>query len=410
MSTFERMYLKFIESFIAILFNITGLWPYTYNLEIRKFQLNLCYLLFPFVIVSYALIIFFVQTDKMFHGIESLFKNVILKITSNIYVASNIGHFCLIYLSQYFYYNRTKLLLYKARSFYENFSGLFTLSEYNYLPLLIKFTVKSFLLGISLVIVVFISVMLIAPSLSWLSVIGYILPVVIVKIYPDVYFGGLLIADFFLRIMNNKLREIISSAPERNGFDKVLNNKFEIISIVYVELIEIVNAFNQIMSRRIVFWLLLGISNFIVQLFMQYVNIIKKIKDGTFSNSTISYCGIVILCVQYLEYWFTASVGSTVLKEFDKTQYILCSLRIRRCCGKMKFGRSAHLSLQVENFSERLLHQKLRITGCGMFNIDLRLFYSVCFRGRFSVSNIISNCLFSDYNHRNFICRYINSI
>lgn len=342
MSTFKRKYLKFIENFITILFNITGLWPYTYNFKDKRFQLNLCYSLIPFIIVPYTVTIFILEADQMFSGINMMFKNVILKIISNVYVKSNIVNVCFIYLTQYFQLKRTKLLLYKARHVYEIFNGTFTLSDYNYFPILMKFTAKFMFLTILVAIAIFVSLVLISPSLSYISVIGLILPVFVIKILPDVFYGGMLLADFLFRIMNYKLQGIVNSAIEKSEFDSVLNKKFEMLSVMYVEVIEIVNVFHQIMSTRILFWLLLGVSNFIIQLFLQFVNISQQIRVGTLFNSTLSQYGVIILFAQSLEYWLTISVCSTLLKEFNRTQQILSSFQIEHSV-KTKLGRSVIL-------------------------------------------------------------------
>lgn len=314
----------------------------------KQFQLKTIYLLIPFILISYSLTIYILYADFLFNAIKVLFKNIVLKTVSNILLLSNVINFVFLYGTQKFQYKKIQKLVLRTNNLCKNLCAWLPLENENYLPYLIKFTIKSLVFGTILLMYMLVSVYLIAPGmLSVYTLPGFLIPVFVNKFYPDLYYGGMLLADFLLLQINKDLRRIMNVAGVGKSIDYVndedlsdVTNLLDTMSINYIELIEIVKDFNRIMSLRVVFWLFLGVLNFLILLFMQYIFVGIPIRYGHSLNILISVSGLVDLFYEALEFYHTVSACSSVMRRVNETETILTSI-LR---GNGPFGRNVTFS------------------------------------------------------------------
>lgn len=335
----QKTYLTVICNIYLFLLGITGFWPFRYNTQIKKFKLNLFYLMTPLILIPYILTIYVIRAHRLTNAVKDLFKNIVLKIISNIYISSNLLNAMFLYCTKNLQYKQIQNLIYRTKNLHENMCTWLPLEDLYYLPYLMKFTIKSLVFVTTLLAYMTVSMTLIAPNVVNLYALpGFLLPILINKFYPDLYYGGLLLADFYLLHINEDLKRIISlnknvmrnTSEGLNGKEfNDLIDELDMISRNYIELIKIVKEFNRIMSLRVVLWLLLGFLNFLIHLFMQYVFIGIPIRYGHSLNIVIATSGLIDLFYQFMEFWFTTSICSSVMKKVHETETILTSVFIK---------------------------------------------------------------------------------
>lgn len=331
---FQKIYLSSFYKTYLFCLKITGFWPFDYDTQLRRFKFNpfylivlLCFFL-PYILTVYAF-----NVSLLLNAVKVLFKNIVLKMVSNIYVSSNLLNLIFLYMTQTSQNRKIKRLIYRVVNFYENLSGCLSLDDTNYLPNLIKFTTKSLVFAVTLVIYMIVSMTTIAPNvIKFYAIPGFVIPVFINKCYPDIFYGGMLLVDFLLLQINKELKRILILRGKMDRNDKELLDiidQMDTMSINYVELIEIVKAFNDIVSFRVVLWILLGQMNFLTHLFMQYVFIGVPIRYGHSLNIIISASGVIDLIYQFLEFWLTTSICTSVMKRIAETETILSSMYVQ---------------------------------------------------------------------------------
>lgn len=330
---FQETFLKIICKIYLLCFKLFGLWPFTYDSETKSFTLNLCYAIIPFVLVPFYSITSIRDFSFLLNEVKVVFRNIVLKIVSNVYLASNLIFSLCIYGTQYQQYGRFRKLFHKTRKLATSFDRWLPLNGANYLPELCKFTLKAFIFSVVYEFYHVFSVSAIAPNrFGVFTIIAFVLPNFIIKFYPDLFYGGMLMANFYFRQMNKEIKFILQTIDLRNAqtehLTKHFTNKLENVAIHYFHLIEIVKEFNSITSFRVLLWLCIFLLNFIVHLFMQYVFLGVPLRYGHTLNIAISVAGLIDTVLQFLEFWFTASICTKIANEISATERMLSSMYI----------------------------------------------------------------------------------
>lgn len=274
------------------------------------------------------------NVDLLLNAVKVLFKTIVLKMISNVYISSNVLNLLFLYITQNSQIKKIRRLIYRTINLYENLCRCLSLDDMDYLSCLMKFAIKSLVFAITVISYMIVSMTVIAPNAIKFYVLpGFLIPIFINKLYPDIYYGGMLLVDFYLLEINNELKRILNLPAKisRNDKEIIIDvvEQLDTMSINYIELIEIVKEFNQIMSFRVVLWILIGLMNFIIHLFMECVFIGIPIRHGHSLNIIISVSGIVDLFYQFLEFWFTSKICTSVMKKVEETEIILTSMYVQ---------------------------------------------------------------------------------
>lgn len=327
---FQKVYLSLIFETYLFCLRMTGLWPFTYDIRLRRFKFISFYLVPPFILAPYIIGIYVMNVNVLLNAVTVLFKNIVMRIISNIYMSANVINFIFLYITQKSRTRKIQRLIYRTINFYENLCICVPLEDKYYFPYTIKFTIKSLVFAATIISYLIVSMTTIAPNvLNFYVLPGFVIPVFINKFYPDVYYGGMLFVDFCLLQINHDLKRILSLNAKNTGNSKEIIDmvdQLDTISINYIEMIEIVKEFNHIMSFRVVLWILLGVNNFLIHLFLQYAFIAIPVRYGHSLNIIIAASGIVDLSYQFFEFWLTSSACSSVKKKVEETEEILSSM------------------------------------------------------------------------------------
>lgn len=331
---FQETLLKVISKIYLFCFKLCGLWPFTYNTETKSFSLNLFYAIIPLILVPFYSITSIRDFSYLLDEVKIVFRNIVLKMVSNVYLASNLIFSIGIYATQYQQYGRIKNLFHKIRKLVTSIDRWLSFDEVNYLPEVLKFTLKAFFFSVLYEFYHIFSVSAIAPNkFGPITIFAFVFPNFIMKFYPDIFYGGMLMANFYFGQINKEIKHILKEALDLKSsrdenVTKNLSNKMENVAIHYFHLIEIVKEFNSITSFRVLLWFCVFLLNFVVHLFMQYVFLGVPLRYGHTVNVAISITGLIDTVLQFIEFWFTASICTKVVNEINATETMLCSMYI----------------------------------------------------------------------------------
>lgn len=332
---FQEAVLKFICKTYLFAWNMIGLWPFTYDSRKKSFSLNVFYAIIPLVVVPFYCIISWQDYSFLIDKVKFLFRNHVLRMVSNIYLLSSLLSSVCIYGTQYQQYGRIKNLFHKIRKFLTSFGESFPMDEVNYLPELFKFTIRTFIFSIVYEIYHLFSVSAVAPNtFGVFSFLAFVLPNFILKFYPDIFYGGMLVAHFYFRQINKEIQHILnasvdlSSSHDDEQLKRNLSEKLDNIAVHYFHLVEVVKEFNSITSFRVLLWLCTWLWNFVIHFFMQYVFIGVPLRYGHTLNIAISMTGLVDTVLSFFEFWLTTSICTKLAKEIDATEAMLGSMYI----------------------------------------------------------------------------------
>lgn len=329
MKMFQAIYLALLCRTYLFCLKITGFWPFEYDTRSRRFKFNSIYLIVPFISVPYILVNYVLHINLLLDAVNVYFKNIVLKIISNVYVSSNVLNFVFLCATQTMQTKKIHRLIYRTIELYEN--TRLPLNEIYYLPYLMKFTIKSLIFGSTVVTYMIISMTLIAPhTIKSYMIPGFLIPVFINKFYPDIYYGGLLSVDLYLHQVNVNLKRILLNVTKHNDNELVdIADQLDTISNNYIRLLEIIKEFNQIMSFRVVLWIFLGLLNLLIHLFMQFVFVGIPTRYGHSLNIIVSASGVVDLFYQFMDIWMQSWICNSVLKKINETETMLSSMYVQ---------------------------------------------------------------------------------
>lgn len=333
---FQKAFLKNICTIYLFVYKLLGLWPFTYDAEKQSFSWNIFYAILPLILVPFYSITSLREISFLLDQVNLFFHNIVLRIASNAYMTSSLTFSIFIYCTQYRQHGRIKKLFHKVRKLTNSLDQWLCFDELNYLPQLIKFTLRTFVFSIMYEAYHFISIACVAPTkFNAISTIAFVLPNFVIKFYPDIFYGGMLATHFCFHRINKEIRHIIDAAidSERANDDQLignLSNKMENVTVHYFELIDSTKEFVSLISFRVLLWLFISLLNFVVHIFMQYVFIDTSFRYGQALDSAISIVGLAATVLQFFEFWLTTSVCSKVLNEISATETMLLSMYIRR--------------------------------------------------------------------------------
>ncbi|XP_037026839.1 uncharacterized protein LOC119067794 [Bradysia coprophila] len=299
---------------------------------------------------------------------------------STAFIVFNLIFSIYVHGTQFRQFGRIKKLFHKFRKLTANFDRWLPMDEVNYLPQLAKFTLRTFFFSIVYESYHLFSVSFVAPNkFSICSILAFVLPNFIVKFYPDIFYGGMLVAHFYFHQMNKEVKLILNTAIEQKSSWQenmnvitALSEKLENVAVHYFQLIEIVKEFNSITSFRVLLWLFILLLNFVVHLFMQYVFVGVSLQHGQKINVAISITGLIDTMLQLFEFWLTTSICSRLSNEISQTEIMLSSMYLH-------LRHSDHVQFKEKMFmiANRIKHENLEITGSKLFVIDSRLIFAI---------------------------------
>lgn len=282
----------------------------------------------PIIIISYPLVVVFFWAKYVQRDIYVI-KNTVVMLLSIGFVAFNAINFVIMFISQYLKFNKIKELIFKSRRVINDLNNELDGSELKYGDLLLKFAVKT---------VIFMSILIysLIQSMNRYSRFeeNYVLhimsglPNIIMKIHPDIFYGGLLFIKFYLTQINSKVSSVLTKAKdlsenddpsERKRYQKMisfcgLSDELDRLCVLQFRVIEMSEHFTRICSYQITLWVALGLIIFLINMFQEYVSISTSIRNDQFSVP-VFLNDLIAICLVIAEIYFATTLSDSVMAE-----------------------------------------------------------------------------------------------
>lgn len=306
---------------------ISGLWPFAYDYESKKFKFLWYFTVLPIITISYPLVVVFFWSEHISKDIYV--KNTVVTILSVGFVAFNSINFVIMFFSQYWNFNKIKELILKSYQVIRELNSELDKSEFKYGNLLLKFTAKTFIF-MSLLIYSIVQSMTRYTKFehNYIMYIMSVLPNVLMKIHPDVFYGGLMLIHFYLTQINGKVSSVLTKArelsenqdlSEQKRYQKMINfcelsDQLDRLCVLHCSVIDMSAIFSQICSFQITLWVALGLCVFLINMFQEYISISTSIRNDVFSLSAF-LDDLIAICLVISEIYVNTAMSDCVMTE-----------------------------------------------------------------------------------------------
>lgn len=306
---------------------ISGLWPFAYDHQSKKYKFLWYFTILPIIIISYPLVVIFFWSK--FISKEVYVRNPVVKVLSVGFLAFNALNFVIMFISQYCKFNEIKELIDKSRHVIRELNSELDKSEFKYGILLLKFTMKT---------IIFMSILIYSIMYSmtrytkfeedYIMHIMSALPNIIMKLHPDVFYGGIILINFYLTQINSKVSSVLTKArhlsenqdlSEQKCYQKMINfcelsDQLDRLCVLQCSVIDLSAKFSSICSFQITLWVALGLCVFLVNMFQEYISISTSIRKDEFSlNMFIN--DLIAICLVISEIYITTAMSGCVMAE-----------------------------------------------------------------------------------------------
>lgn len=301
---------KVLRKFVAVTFffaKLFGLWIYETDGKNRKIKYNFIRTIYS---ICFSILLLFghlvVGREFLYSVNQKLFFSFTFQAIFFLHVNIVFISFLSLYLNQYLQYEKRKFVYTKCAEVID----LLVFHQFEIGDVqknLILFIIKAVVIDALILVVIWFNWRSIgaANPFSHLYLLVFnVLPLVVVRFYTNLFYGGILILAAVFRQFNKKLNDIVLHLEkmEKHKFSSVrkyckLIDEFDKLSILHSKMIEATKAFNSVFSFQTILMVTSLLAVLVLRLFYQYVEIVKAItKTG---SSGIERC-ILMCCVIFL--------------------------------------------------------------------------------------------------------------
>ncbi len=306
---------------------ISGLWPFSYDPKAKKFKFLWYYTILPISIIGYPLVV--VLFWSQYFGKEIYVNNTVVLVLSIGFLVFNSLNFVILFIGQYCKLDDIKKLIISTFELISQLNNELDSSEFQYGKVVLKFVTKcTFFMTILIYSILQSMKRHTEFETNYVMHLMSILPNVIMKFHPDIFYGALLLINFYLKQINEKVASVLTAAKEisesndlsdQKRYQKMINfcalsDKLDRLCVLQCSLIEISEIFFRICSFQITLWIALSLIIFLVNLFQEYVTISASILRNEFSLE-IFMNDFVGVCFVISEIYITTSLSDRVMME-----------------------------------------------------------------------------------------------
>lgn len=214
----------------------------------------------------------------------------------------------MLYVGLYFQFNKIKSAFSLCKKAVD-LMGAYRSSYVDFRKYLIYFLLKTIVSDIVNLSIMFFnikSISYIIQSKPYLALF-ILLPIIPLRLYVNVFYGGLLITNVFFKQLNNSLADILCRAEQYEKNKIILKNKYLLmenycklsdeldkLSKSYFQLNQAIKAFSSVFSFQILLWISAQLMFLIMEHFYQYVAIVQFIRtDNRFALRQICIIFVV---------------------------------------------------------------------------------------------------------------------
>lgn len=277
---FQSALLRVITKVGLFVLQITGLWPFSYDHQSNEFKFLWYFTVIPVFVTAYPIVQMFFLSK--FVKVEIFGENTVVKIVSIAFVFINLIDFIIMYIGQYLKFQQIKELIFKSQNVIKQLNNELDRSEFRYGKPLLKFTVKTVICMLLLIYCVYQSVKRYTKfEDNWLFFALTALPNIIMKLHPDIFYGGQILINFYITQINSKISNVLAKAQnlsetndlsEQKRYQKMidfceLSDQLDRLCVLHSTFIEVSQRFCRICSFQVTLWVVIGLCVFLVNMF-----------------------------------------------------------------------------------------------------------------------------------------------
>lgn len=325
----QKRYLYILAMWTLFIAHASGLWPYRYYKKTEKFVWIWYYELMKIVVI--LCIVSAVNVGQSASYSVDLFKNIVLQLLTSVYMFYCAFNFIFLLSTQCFKYKLLKTTLKKSIKLIKVLNHKFSISELSYISELIKFTIKT--VGVLILIIYSIlehlsEVGMVMSMSKMILMFCTLIPFITLKIYPDCFYGSMLISRVYFKKINDEVEQILKESvilkqrrklsnplQHRIGFNE-LCEQLDQLSTLHQNLLEVTKAINEACSLQLMLFLVYMVFAILMDSFVGYILIIRLSKEIDFTNISYILWNIFIgLVATYTELLLTINVSNGVMEE-----------------------------------------------------------------------------------------------
>lgn len=290
--------IRILKNILTVTYSVTqlfGLWPYTINNTTRRIQYNFYKLIYSIVLPCIVLHNYYAygvsnlnftrsKSSKLVHGKT-------MKLISELYAVIVVSSYALLYAGQHLKFAVSKAVYLKCVDIIELLKSF--PNDIDFRKYFVNFFIKTIFFDLFNLLVLFYNLNRasnIITSHPFLPLFLYT-PVMAVRIYENIFYGGVLFLDIVFKQLNKSLLKIVSikatsDINRKNNIEKhcQLSDELDELSKLHLKLSEASKVFNSIFDVQLLLWILMQLVGLIIRIFYQYAGIVHLLNShGTYS-------------------------------------------------------------------------------------------------------------------------------
>lgn len=304
---------------------IFGLWPYKYEFSKRPIEFDFLSIIFSVVVPLFVIFAYFYIGSHLFTDslkskeLPAIFASFPLQLIVLSYSYLVIISYLILCVGQHLQGKRKEIAYVKCKKVV-NCIREFRTECVDIKKYLNKFFLRTLVYDVfhfSLFYYNLSSSSLVVMSQPFLSIFVY-LPIYIVRLNTNAFFGGILFFNVIYKQLNQRLKKIFSRLDAlhvRADVFRIINVEFEKTSLLYFELATAIRAFGSIFSFQIILWIAAQLIVLTTQFFYQYIAIVNLSvkRESYFVGTNLSMLGAIIMTMY--ELIATASACNSLKNE-----------------------------------------------------------------------------------------------
>lgn len=327
----NKSQIKILKNILAVTYfvaQVLGLWPFNINMSSRCIKYNFFKLIYSIVlpfIVLYSYYTFGILTLSASRSTNVLHSSI-MEILPDFYCIIIMLSYILLCVGQHLKFEILKMVFLKCVEIvdllqkYPNRSD--SLRKY-----FVNFFVKTVVVDIFNLLVLYYNLSRSSKVISFHPYLPLILysPLMIVRFYENIFYGGVMILDIIFKQLNKNLLGIVtmeksSEIQRRTNVGKFcqLSDELDKLSELHFKLSEATKVFNSIFDVQLLLWMVVEIAGLIMRCFYQYISIVSLLENSHENYGLVvwqNFVTLVITSLTWVEILWTSHACESLANE-----------------------------------------------------------------------------------------------
>lgn len=317
-------------SFTYFVTQVFGLWPYAIDKTTRRIRYNFFKLIYSAILPVIVMYIYYtfgvvnvvLAKSTSYNFIHSKTINLVTHYFSILIVVS----YVLLYVGQHFKFEISKSAYLQCKEVLTIFSHRHVDLTPFFGHIFIK-TIVFDTFGLLMLWYNFYRSSDILMTHPFLPIFLY-MPILAVRLYENLFYGGVLAFDLLFKQLNKTLLEIVKTnaaseikpANSRQFIGRYcqLSDELDELSQLHFKLSEAAKAFNAIFDIQLLLWISVQLAGLLTRCFYQYIGIVNLLNSDESSMLLIVWQNMITLIVTsstWIEMWLTSYACDSLVNE-----------------------------------------------------------------------------------------------